>query len=143
MGTGSEGGAFWDHYLKDCDEKNYVFNSGVKPLGGNRGEKKRADGGLIEGHAYSLIGVKEVENKDGDTVRLIQLRNPWGSYEWSGRWSDSDEAMWGTLSDEVKKSLAPNGRNPKDGLFYLEYDDFLRLMQDVTLCEHSLGKKRG
>ncbi len=30
-----------------------------------------------QGHAYSLISAKEV-----DQFKLVQLRNPWGSFEW-------------------------------------------------------------
>ncbi len=46
-----------------------------------------------QGHAYALLQVREVgtdaKRADGtdERVRLLQLRNPWGSFEWTGRWS--------------------------------------------------------
>lgn len=50
------------------------------------GEEQNADG-IISGHAYSLISIHEFQYR-GKTVRLLKLRNPWGSGEWQGDWSD-------------------------------------------------------
>jgi hypothetical protein len=35
-----------------------------------------------QGHAWSLISVHETKDKNGDKVRLLKLRNPWGQGEW-------------------------------------------------------------
>ncbi len=51
-----------------------------------QGENK-GESGVISGHAYSLISVKEFE-VNGETIRLLVLRNPWGEGEWTGAWSD-------------------------------------------------------
>ena len=42
---------------------------------GHAGETKL--GGVVGGHAYSLLGVQEVEFQ-GKKVKMIKLRNPWG-----------------------------------------------------------------
>jgi Calpain family cysteine protease len=47
------------------------------------------DIGLVGGHSYGLIGVTEVTDVFGDNVKLVKLRNPWGSGEWTGDWSDN------------------------------------------------------
>lgn len=41
--------------------------------------------GLASSHAYTLIGAYDVEGH-----QLVKVRNPWGSYEWSGAFSDKD-----------------------------------------------------
>ena len=56
-----------------------------------QGENKNAEG-VISGHAYSLISIHEFENKN-QQVRLLKLRNPWGSGEWTGDWSDNSP-LW-------------------------------------------------
>lgn len=35
--------------------------------------------GIVHGHAYSLLRI--VEHRG---VQLVQLRNPWGNFEWTG-----------------------------------------------------------
>ena len=39
----------------------------------------------VAGHAYSILDAKRF-NKGKQT--LLKLRNPWGSFEWKGAWSD-------------------------------------------------------
>jgi calpain-15 len=42
----------------------------------------------VQGHAYSIVQVKEI-----DQFKLVKLRNPWGSFEWKGNWSDQSP-LW-------------------------------------------------
>jgi hypothetical protein len=63
-----------------------------------QGEEGNASG-IHSGHAYSLISVHEFE-KDGKTVRLLKLRNPWGEGEWKGPWSDRS-TLW---TEALRKS---------------------------------------
>ena len=44
--------------------------------------------GIVIGHAYSILDVTDYKGE-----RLIQLRNPWGTMEWKGPWSDGS-AQW-------------------------------------------------
>ena len=41
-----------------------------------------SEAGVVSGHAYSLISIHETKDKRGKKVRLLKLRNPWGSGEW-------------------------------------------------------------
>ena len=54
---------------------------GAGSLSGSDTDKN--DQGVVLGHAYSILDVRELEGN-----RLLQMRNPWGTGEWSGRWSD-------------------------------------------------------
>lgn len=38
--------------------------------------------GLVDAHAYSLIGVREIKVGMGRSERLCWVRNPWGKKEW-------------------------------------------------------------
>jgi len=37
--------------------------------------------GIVSSHAYSLLAAHEI-SKNGQPVRLVELRNPWGKSEW-------------------------------------------------------------
>ena len=74
--------------------------------------------GLVPGHSYGLIAAAEVNNKNGEKVNLVQLRNPWGKFEWKGAWGDeSDE--W---TDDLKKQLALD-TDADDGTFWMDFND--------------------
>lgn len=69
--------------------------------------------GLVGGHAYSLLRAYE-----GNGLKLIKLRNPWGSHEWNGDWSDKSK-KW---TSKLKKEL--NYVDADDGSFWMSFDDF-------------------
>lgn len=42
--------------------------------------------GLVTGHLYSVLG-----HTNWDGMDFVQWRNPWGSGEYKGPWSDNDK----------------------------------------------------
>lgn len=44
--------------------------------------------GLVPGHAYTVIIIKEIKGN-----LLLNLRNPWGHFEWNGDWGDNSP-LW-------------------------------------------------
>ena len=68
--------------------------------------------GLIGGHAYSILRVKECRGK-----RFIILRNPWGKCEWTGRWSDGSKEWTGEWLPVLKELDHEMG---DDGEFVME-----------------------
>ena len=54
-------------------------------------------------------------------MRLVKVRNPWGSEVYSGPWCD-ECAEWDDVSQEVKDSLSFTSAN--DGVFYISVEDY-------------------
>ena len=42
--------------------------------------------GIVGGHAYSVLSVREVALRTGGRERLVHVRNPHGVGEWNGDW---------------------------------------------------------
>uniref|UniRef100_A0A667WTJ8 Zgc:136872 n=1 Tax=Myripristis murdjan TaxID=586833 RepID=A0A667WTJ8_9TELE len=88
-----------------------------------------APNGLVEGHAYTVTGVKQVMSR-GEAVNLVRLWNPWGQGEWIGDWSDKSP-LWQTVSREDRDMcLAVDD----DGEFWMAMGDFCRFFSDLDIC---------
>lgn len=103
---------FWQR-LKKFDEREYQMMAASH----GQGEEQTALG-VISGHAYSFIAVKEFMH-EGKLVRLCMLRNPWGSGEWKGDWSDESPLWTLELREQVGCSISD------DGTFHIPYEDYL------------------
>lgn len=91
--------------------------------------------GIVHGHAYSLLNI--VESKG---LRLLQLRNPWGSFEWKGKWSDNDSS-W-SQNPKVAKACkwhASGKGQTNDGLFWMDWQDFMSYFSYVGFCFRTTG----
>ncbi|EPY90221.1 calpain-12 [Camelus ferus] len=97
----------------------------------DRGEYRTEDG-LVKGHAYSVTGTHKV-SLGFTKVRLLRLRNPWGSVEWTGAWSDSCP-RWDALPTEWRDALLVK---KEDGEFWMELQDFLQHFDTVQVCSLS------
>ena len=75
--------------------------------------------GLLENHSFSLVSAFE-RKVNGQNLRLMKLRNPFGMGEWTGDWSDKS-SKW---DDNAKKAF-PEFDD------YGEYQD--RLDSEVTV----------
>ncbi|EJC98426.1 cysteine proteinase [Fomitiporia mediterranea MF3/22] len=79
--------------------------------------------GILPGHAYTIIKAVEFRGK-----KFLKIRNPWGSSEWTGRWSDGSKE-W---TQEWLSALAPlEHQFGDDGVFVMEYCDFLKVWTGV------------
>ena len=84
--------------------------------------------GLIGNHSYGLIGCVEIQDQFGDSVKLFQLRNPWGDFEWKGDWGD-DSDTW-TASSKQQAGWS----NADDGTFFMCEEDMLKYFSRIQLC---------
>jgi hypothetical protein len=84
-------------------------------------------GGLINGHAYSVLCI--VETLDGH--RLLNLRNPWGSFEWNGDFSDGSD-KW---TPKLKAEVGADDSEGDDGSFWMCWSDFCKYFDEVGVCD--------
>lgn len=90
--------------------------------------------GLVKGHAYAITAVVTL-NVNGQTVRLVRVRNPWGNeVEWNGNWSDSDP-VWNQLPQQDRQNLGQKSR--ADGEFWMTYEDWVDNFEHIQICNIS------
>lgn len=106
-------------------------------------------------HAYSVLNVKEINGN-----QLIQLRNPWGRYTWTGDWSDNS-SKWtpdmrkicGVNAKASKTGKYSNGshnqndnhlynhsnrRHNDQGVFWMSFNDFVQYFCSIDICKTRL-----
>uniref|UniRef100_A0A8C5XHG0 Calpain 14 n=1 Tax=Microcebus murinus TaxID=30608 RepID=A0A8C5XHG0_MICMU len=96
--------------------------------------EKVLENGLVDGHAYTLTGLRKVTCKYGPEY-LVKLRNPWGKVEWKGDWSDSS-STWELLSPKEKILLL---RKHDDGEFWMALQDFKANFVHLVICKLTPG----
>ena len=101
--------------ILEADSKNWCIASGT----GDSGENLE-DLGLVAGHAYGIISAATVEDADGNEVKLLKMRNPWGKFEWNGDWGDSSD-KW---TPELREQLGQPEEAQDDGAFWINFEDY-------------------
>jgi len=89
-------------------------------------KSKLTSTGLISKHSYTILNAQQAENGG---VRLLQIRNPWGSGEWTGSWSDKSD-LW---TDEMKDFFRPS-LDDDDGTFWMSLPDVLKYFSRMNIC---------
>lgn len=117
-------GKLWT-MLKTFDKEGYIM------AGGTPGEDMWTEngvpdqnGGLVPGHAYSIISAVEFQG-----IKLLNIRNPWGNFEWNGDWSDNS-ALW---TEEMIKGFNTI-LDENDGAFWMSFNDFTNLFDSLDVC---------
>lgn len=87
----------------------------------------RLSNGLVQGHAYIITKVAEIEKRD-KIFRLIRLYNPWGNdVEWNGDWSDRFGILFLEIDFYLKFLILKLLRSPLWNLFDRETKERLEL----------------
>ena len=111
--------------LMHAEKNNYIMTAGTS---GDTYHLPIEQKGLVPGHAYTLLGVVEVNTSSG-RERLVHLRNPWGNTEWSGDWSDKSKKWTSSIKEQI------GGKSIKDdGSFYMSFYDFIQYYLVVGIC---------
>jgi len=90
--------------------------------------------GILQGHAYSVLRLKQIQGR-----RLVQFRNPWGSFEWKGDWSDSS-VLW-EQNPSIARELAHVHED--DGAFWMEWHAVLTHFDSIDVCVRIRGAALG
>ncbi|KNC55623.1 muscle-specific calpain [Thecamonas trahens ATCC 50062] len=84
--------------------------------------------GIVYNHAYGIVKAVQLKNKT--KTRLLQIRNPHGSGEWSGAWSD-DSPLW---TAKLRAAAGATESKVDDGLFFMSIEDFATYFTAVDAC---------
>ena len=114
-----------------------VINAGVRHdmvmsafiIGGSgQGKEAKLLNGLIGKHAYTVI-----DTCHSKVNKLIKLRNPWGTGEWTGAYSDKDtdpahkwDSSWMTWRGKME--------DKDDGCFWMPWSDFVTRFDNLDIC---------
>mmetsp|Transcript_10613 Transcript_10613/g.17823 ORF Transcript_10613/g.17823 Transcript_10613/m.17823 type:complete len:187 (+) Transcript_10613:431-991(+) len=100
--------------ILDADQKNWCIGASIS------GKEDYESLGLVNGHAYSVIKAALITDADGNEVKLLNIRNPWGRTEWTGDWGDDSE-LW---TPEIREQVGMSDEVIDDGTFWMNIDDF-------------------
>eukprot|EP00930_Biecheleria_cincta_P086721 TRINITY_DN75980_c0_g1_i1.p1 TRINITY_DN75980_c0_g1~~TRINITY_DN75980_c0_g1_i1.p1 ORF type:complete len:881 (-),score=116.29 TRINITY_DN75980_c0_g1_i1:37-2679(-) len=101
---------------------------------GQTTEGKDGEVGLVRHHSYSVVGA--VQMPCGE--RLVRVRNPWGYFEWTGKWADDDAENWTdenrSFVDSVPEGGGALGHDRSDGMFFLPLHDYIEYFAYFQYC---------
>ena len=113
--------------VEEWTSQNFLLSASIHADGD---AERRRDDGLIERHAYSVLTSISIHN-----LKLIKLRNPWGSdAEWTGAWSD-DSPLW---QQHASIAEALDFRKAEDGIFWMDWRDFSDAFTDIEVSHKAM-----
>jgi len=122
-GGNDEKEALWDRIVV-ASNNDYIMTTALPP---REGASKI---GLVVGHEYTLIEGKQ-ETIDGNDIRLLKIRNPWGSMRYTGEWCQNDP-NW---TEEMKEKFGFQNTYDGEGEFFIGWENFLYFFADVDICQ--------
>ena len=92
---------------------------------------------IVGGHAYALIGVKDFTDGNNKQWKLAHVRNPWGSYEYNGTFSDSDTV---NMNAATQQKLGHTLHN-NDGTFYMPWGLYVQVFTMTSIGRYNANDK--
>mmetsp|Transcript_15508 Transcript_15508/g.23674 ORF Transcript_15508/g.23674 Transcript_15508/m.23674 type:complete len:134 (+) Transcript_15508:2-403(+) len=107
------------------DDNNFIMCAGS-----GAGSDKEMTQGIVDGHAYTVIQC--IDNAGGTEYDMIQMRNPWGSQEYSaGIWKDGGSG-WKKYPKVYEACGKPVIAD--DGIFWIQREDFFKYFKSIYVC---------
>ncbi|XP_059211419.1 calpain-5-like [Centropristis striata] len=123
--------------LAKAHERKALITCSIRPAEGETVESV-LDCGLVRGHAYGITAVKKVRLGDKQPktdwmsrLFMVRMRNPWGTTDWTGAWSQRSQ-QWQQMSRAEREKLGLIVRDV--GEFWMDFKDFCRYFTDVVVC---------
>ena len=89
--------------------------------------------GIPNSHAYSLISVFTLKNSTKDVQNyMYMLRNPWGTDKlmYNMSWNQKDPKWTADYILQVPYGVNPLTSGDSDGIFFMEYTNFIACFND-------------
>ncbi|XP_026208215.1 calpain-5-like [Anabas testudineus] len=123
--------------LAKAHERKALITCSIRPAEGETVESV-LDCGLVRGHAYGITAVRKMRVgekflKTGGMPRLfmVRMRNPWGTTDWTGAWSQRSQ-QWQQMTRTDREKMGLIVRDV--GEFWMDFEDFCRYFTDVVVC---------
>jgi hypothetical protein len=105
------------------DKNNDILQCGTA---GNNHDLENSVG-LAQGHAYTVLSAHKVNDGSKD-IKLLKMRNPWGSEDYKGDWSDKSSLWTDDLRSQVGGAPIKN-----DGEFFITVADYRKHVKYTTV----------
>lgn len=82
----------------------------------------------------SIVNTPDEATSDKERiVRLVRIRNPWGTKEWQGKWAASSEE-W---TEKLRKQIGETAYRQGKGTFFMEFNEMIQRFDhmDVAKCQ--------
>lgn len=80
--------------------------------------------GLVGNHAYAVLEVIEFKG-----LKMLLIKNPWGHFRWSGKYSYGD-SIW---TPELKQALGYDNFQQDKGVFWMDLESVLTWFEGIDL----------
>ena len=84
--------------------------------------------GLVSGHAYTFLDVKDLVKPNGGKITLAKVRNPWGKEKYKGPWNDNDSRWTDDFKQQANLTVAD------DGIFWMPYKNFVKFFSKADVA---------
>ncbi|XP_028998668.1 calpain-5-like [Betta splendens] len=122
--------------LAKAHECKALITCSIRPAEGETVESV-LDCGLVRGHAYGITAVRKVRlgeqlrTSGGSRLFMVRMRNPWGTTDWTGAWSQGSQ-QWQQMTRTEREKMGLTVRDI--GEFWMDFEDFCGYFTDVVVC---------